>query len=99
MIFIVWITLFTIGSVQIGLLLMDRLPAVMGSILGMALWLVVALGGLNLEHINGSNLVANGANELLVFLALAPLLVNVIYLFADATNQLPTGEVNPGSEI
>jgi hypothetical protein len=99
MLAIIWITLFTIGAAQIGLLLQQRLPAVLGSILGMALWLVVALGALNLQVVSGGTLAFEQAVQPLAYLALAPLLVNGIFLFADATGQLPTGETGPEAEI
>jgi hypothetical protein len=99
MLVIIWTTLFVIGSVQTGLVLQQRLPAVLGSILGMAVWLVVALGALNLEVASGGSIIYNQAVQPLAYLGLAPLVVNAVYLFADATGQLPTGRTDPEGDI
>jgi len=41
----------------------------------------------------------NQAVQPLAYLGLAPLVVNAVYLFADATGQLPTGRTDPEGDI
>jgi len=95
----IWITLFVVGSIQTGLVLHRRLPAVLGALAGILVWLVCAFGALNLEVASGGAIIYGEAFEPLSFLALAGVVINLVYLFADATDQLPDGTTGPRGEL
>ena len=90
----IWLTLTLIASACTYYTLTDRLPIVIGAATATLLWGVLAFGGLNIVVVDGGAIAYQQPNQVLAFLALGGAVINLLYLFADATGQL-TGEARP----
>lgn len=94
MLAIIWVTLFVCACASCYYTLTDRLPIVIGGVCSIALFGVLAFGALNIVVIDGGSVAFRSANQVLSFLAIAGVVVNLLYLFADATGQL-SGDERP----
>ena len=90
----IWIALALIASACTYYVLTDRLPVVIGAAIATLTYGVLAFGSLNIVVVDGGGIAYQQANQVLAFLALGGAVVNLLYLFADATGQL-TGEARP----
>jgi hypothetical protein len=98
MLLLAWAVVFTLGATTTGLTISKRLPAVIGSLGAMLMFVVVAFGALNLEVATGGSVITR-TNQPLAFLGLAGAVVNMIFVFADATGQIPDGGPTSGEEM
>lgn len=91
MLVIMWLTLFVVASACLHQTLTQRLPTILGAFLGIILWIVLALGALNLVVIGTDGIAFTDASQPLAYLCLGGVVVNGVFLFADFTDQLPSG--------
>jgi hypothetical protein len=94
-----WLLIFGAGAIVTGLTITQRLPAVIGALFGIALLTVAAFGALNIEIATSCCIYQRDANQPLAFLGLAGVVVNLVFLFADATGQIPDGGPTSGEEM
>jgi len=99
MLLAIWLLLFGTAALTTGLTIRQRLPAVIGSLAGLLLWVVVGLGALNLEVATGGAIIQRSANQPLAFLGLAGIVLNLVFAFADATGQLPDGSTGKRGDV
>lgn len=93
-----WLIVTAAGIVTTGLVITRRLPAVIGALAGIIMLVIAAFGALNLEVATSCCVYERDPNQPLAFLALGGVVVNVVFLLADATGQLPTAE-DRGAEL
>jgi len=86
-----WLLVFAAGVIVTGLTVAKRdlMPPTIGAMIGIIMFVLVAFGALNLEIATGCCVYERDPNQPLAFLGLAGIAINVVYLFADATGQLP----------
>jgi cytochrome c-type biogenesis protein CcmE len=94
-----WVLVFGLASVSTGLTITKRLPAVIGALAAVAMFVTVGLGALNLEVVTSSGSIVSRTNQPLAYLALGGVVVNFVFLFADATGQIPDGGPTSGEEL
>lgn len=91
MLVITWIAIMLVASAETYFLLTDRLPAVVGPMIGLFLGFTAAYGALGLQ-INDASAGVTGAGEpALAFLGVAVVVLNMVYLFSDGVATLPSG--------
>jgi hypothetical protein len=98
MLLLTWLLVFGLAATTTGLTITKRLPAVIGSLAAVAMFVVVAFGALNLEVATGGTVITR-TNQPLAFLALGGAVVNMVFVFADATGQIPDGGPTSGEEM
>jgi hypothetical protein len=94
-----WLLVFAAGVTVTGLTVAKRdlLPPTLGAMIGIIMFVLVAFGALNLEIATGCCVYERDPNQPLAFLGLAGAVVNLVFLLADATGQLP--ERSPRGEL
>lgn len=93
-----WALIFGLAAITTGLTITRRLPAVIGAMAGIAMFIIVGFGALNLE-VATSCCIYTQTNQPLAFLGLGGTVTNLVYLFADATGQIPDGGPTSGEEM
>lgn len=99
MLVIIWLTLLLLACATLHQTLTRRLPAVLGALSGLILFIVVALGALELTVVSGGSVALTESSEPLAFVGLAGIVINVVYLLAAFTNSLPTGSPADRSDM
>lgn len=99
MLVVIWLTLLFIACACLHQTLTRQLPAVLGALSGLILFIVVALGALELTVVSGGSVALTESSEPLAFVGLAGIVVNIVYLLASFTNSLPSGSPADRSDM
>lgn len=91
MLVIMWLTLFVVASATLHQTLTRRLPNVLGALLGIILWIVLAFGALDLVVIGMDGVAFTDESQPLAFLCLGGVVVNGVFIFAGFFDWLPVG--------
>jgi hypothetical protein len=92
MLAVVWVTLALIASLELFGLLTDRLPEVIGPMIGIVLGVLLSYGALGFEVSTGTGIVTSSEPEL-ALVGLVVLVANSLFLFTDAVETLQAGSI------
>lgn len=99
MLVIVWLVLLFIACATLHQTLSRRLPPILGGMFGIILFIVVALGALNLEVVSNGAIAYQQSSEVLSFVGLGGFVVNLVWLFAAFAGSLPTSAPSDRGDI